>query len=221
MTQPSGSEQALSLKWALENVADFDHEAAVKAVCEIFGIKAARWQSCIEDASWFVGDGRWNNHDQVESRWNERFATLTSAWLNDDVWHAPLWQLWLPERKMVFAANLAYLIKFRGRGAVAGLAKFTGRNTTTASKWGRWREEGRKVRLPPTTSVPRVLEFFGLKPSCDLYREPLFLGRAEIQDELLRIEGKHYLDCLSGEYLRQGVDRLREESARQATNKRK
>lgn len=221
MTTPSGSEQALSLTWALENVADFNREEAVKAVCELFGIKVPQWQAFIADASWFVGDARFSSRTEVESRWNQRFSKLTNAWLDDDVWHAPLWRLWLTDRKMVFAANLAYLIKFRGRGAVAGLAKFTGRNTTTASKWGRWREEGRKVRVPPTTVVPRVLEFFDLKPSCNLYQEPLFLGGTEIHDALLRIEGKHYLDCLSGEFLRQGVDRLRDESVRQAATERK
>lgn len=219
MKTPCGSEQVLSLAWALENIADFAQEDAVKAICEVFDIELAHWGACIEDRSWFVGDSRWNSRERVESKWNERFSKVTNAWLDEDAWHTALWQLWLPDRKMVFAANLAYLIKVQGRGTVARLAKFAGRNTTTASKWGRWKEEGRKVRIPPATVVPLVLEFFGLKPSCDLYREPLFLGRAEIHDAVMRIEGKHYIDCLSGEHLRQAVDRLREESARQATNK--
>mgnify|MGYP001264241314 FL=1 len=73
------------------------------------------------------------------------------------------------------------------------------------------------MRLPPTTVLPKILEFFDLKPSCDLYSEPLFLGHAEIHDALLRIQGKHYLECLSGDHLHQAVDRLREESARQVT----
>lgn len=217
---PSGSEQLLSLTWALENVAGFSHEEAIKAICEVFGIKRNYWESCIQDRDWFVGDNRWNSRELIESNWNARFSGLTKAYLDEDAWHMPLWQLWLTDPKMVFAENLMYLIKTQGRGTVAQLAKFTGRNTTTASKWGRWREEGRKVRVPPVTLVPRILEFFDLKPTCDLYREPLFLGRAEIHDAMLRIEGKHYLDCLSGEYLNQAVNRLREESARQTANKR-
>ncbi len=169
---------------------------------------------------WFVGDNRWNSLEQIQSIWNARFSGVTKVFLEDDVWHSPLWQLWLRDPKMVYAENLIYLIKSQGRGTVAQLAKFTCRNKDTASKWGRWREEGRKVRIPPSTLTPRILEFFGLKPSCDLYREPLFLGRAEIHDSLLRNEGKHYLDCLSGEHLNQAVNRLREESARQTAKKR-
>jgi hypothetical protein len=217
---PNGSEQLLSLAWALENIADFTQENAIEATCEIFGIERTQWETYIEDSSWFIGDSRCNSREQIESKWNARFSKVTSVCLDEDSWHTPLWQLWLRDPKMVFAENLTYLIKRQGRGTVVRLAKFTGRNTTTASKWGRWREEGRKVRLPPTTLVPRILEFFDLKPSCDLYRKPLFLGRAEIHDALLRIEGKHYLDCLSGEHLNQAVNRLREESIRQATNKR-
>ena len=75
------------------------------------------------------------------------------------------------------------------------------------------------MRLPPTTVVPRILEFFDLKPSFDLHQESLFLGRAEIHDAVLRVQGKHYLECLSGKHLSQAVDRLREESARQSTKK--
>jgi hypothetical protein len=220
MTLPKGSEQLLSLAWALENVAAFTKEDAIKAVCQVFGIEHTQWETCIKDSSWFVGDSRFNNREQIESKWNTLFSKVTKVLLDEDSWHTPLWQLWLREPKMIFAENLTYLIKARGRGTVVRLAKFTGRNTTTASKWGRWREEGRKVRLPHATLVPRILEFFDLKPSCNLYREPLFLGRAEIHETLLRNEGKHYLDCLSGEHLNQAVDRLREESVRQATKKR-
>jgi hypothetical protein len=216
---PSGSEQLLSLAWALENVADFSQEDAIEATCKVFGIERTSWETCIEDSSWFVGDSRCNSREQIESKWNALFSKVTNACLDEDSWHTPLWQLWLREPKMIFAENLTYLIKARGRGTVVRLAEFTGRNTTTASKWGRWREEGRKVRIPPAKLVPRILEFFDLKPSCNLYREPLFLGRAEIHNALLRIEGKHYLDCLSGEHLNQAVNRLREESVRQSTKK--
>jgi len=38
MKLPSGSEQVLSLKWALENVADLNSENAMQATCEVFGI---------------------------------------------------------------------------------------------------------------------------------------------------------------------------------------
>jgi len=219
MISPSGSEQMLSLAWALENVADFSHQDAVCAICEVIGIEIADWEICIGDGSWFIGDSRWHSRELIESKWNERFSRVTNVWLDEDVWHTPLWQLWLKDSKMVFAANLSYLIKVSGRGTVARLAKFTGRNKTTASKWGRWKEEGRKVRIPPATLLPRIMEFFDLRSSCDLYQEPLFLGRAEIHDALLRIQGKHYLECLSGEHLGQAVDRLREESARQATKR--
>ncbi len=80
--------------------------------------------------------------------------------------------------------------------------------------------EGRsKGTGSPQTLIPLIQEFFGLKPSCDLYREPLFLRRTEIQDEVLRSEGKHYLDCMSGEHLHQAVELLREESARQVAHR--
>lgn len=220
MMLPSGSEQLLSLAWALENIAAFTKEDAIKAICQVVGIERTQWEIYIEDRSWFVGDSRCNSREQIESKWNALFSKVTNTYLDEDSWHIPLWQLWLREPKMIFAENLTYLIKARGRGTVVRLAKFTRRNTTTASKWGHWRKEGRKVRLPPATLVPRILEFFDLKPSCDLYHEPLFLGRAEIHDVLLRIDGKYYLDCLSGEHLNQAVNRLREESARQATKKR-
>jgi hypothetical protein len=214
---PKGSEQLLSLTWALEKVADFSQDEAIKAVCEIFGIKRNHWDSCIQDNDWFVGDNRWNSCELVESKWNARFSGLTNTYLDEDVWHMPLWQLWLKDPKMVLAENLMYLIKIQGRGTVVKLAKFTGRNITTASKWGRWLEEGRKVRVPPTTLIPKILEFFELKPTCDLYHESLFLGRASIQDAMLRIKGKHYLDCLSGDYLKQAINSLQEESVRQAS----
>jgi hypothetical protein len=210
MTLPSGSEQILSLAWALENVGGFTDDDAVTAVCDVLGTEIVNWKTHASDASWFIGDRRWNSREQIEAKWNARFAILTNAWLNEDAWHTPLWRLWLSERRMVFAANLAYLIKLQGRGTVARLAKFVGRSKTTASKWGRWKDEGRKVRIPPSTVVPRVKEFFGLSSSCDLYSEPLFLGRTEIRDALLRIEGTYRLSRLSGEHLYHAVNRLRE-----------
>jgi len=219
MKSPSGSEQVLSLKWVLENVANLNSEDAMQATCEVFGIAVKNWQKLIEDASWYVGDSRLYSHEKIQSIWNRRFSSLTNIWLDEDVWHAPLWELWLRSPKMIFAANFSYLKEVGGRGTVVGLAKFIGRNVTTVSKWGRWQEEDRKVRLPPSTVYPKVVEYFDLKPSCDLSKEPLFLGRDAIQDALLRIEGKHYLECLSGEHLGQAVDRLREESVRQLTKK--
>lgn len=216
---PRGWEQALSLAWALENIAGLTREDAVRATSELFGFEADQWQTWIADSSWFVGDGRCNTREQIELKWNERYARATEVWLDEDAWHAPLWQLWLQDPKMVCAANLTYLIELQGWGAVRRLAEAVGRSITTASKWGRWREEGRKVRIPPRTEMPKLLDFFGLGATVDLYAEPLFLGRSEIQDDLKRIEGKHYLDTLSGEFLRQAVDRLREESARQALEK--
>ena len=66
MTTPSGSEQALSLTWALEKVAYFKLEEAVKAVCELFGIKVPQCQACIADASWFVGDARCSSRTEFE-----------------------------------------------------------------------------------------------------------------------------------------------------------
>ena len=211
---PTGSEQVLSLAWALENAGGLSREEAVRGTCDLFGIKAEQWERCVDDCSWYVGDPRWNDREHVEEKWNERFASLTKVWLDENVWHAPLWQQWLTNAKMVYAANIAYLIDIKGRGGVAQLAKFTGRNRSTVSKWGRWQEEGPDVRVPPSTARPRILEFFDLKPTCDLSSEPLFLGRAELRDALLRIEGKHYLDFLKGHHLSQAVDRLREESGR-------
>jgi len=215
MKPPSGSEQALSLKWALESVASFTAEAAVDATCSLFGFPSHDWAKIVQDITWYVDDKRWKNRHLIEQEWNRRFSSITHSWLDEDVWHSPIWRLWLPDDKMVFAANLQHLLKLKGRGSVAQLAKLTGRNITTASKWGRWQEEGRKVRIPPRTVEPLILEFFGLKPSCDLYREPLFLGRSEIHDELMRIEGRHYLDYLTGEHLSFAVDRLKEASLRQ------
>lgn len=216
---PRGWEQALSLVWALENIAGLTREDAVRVTCELFGFEADQWQTWIADSSWFVGDSRCNTREQIERRWSERFERATGVGLDEDAWHSPLWRLWLWEPKMVCAANLTYLIKLQGRGVVTRLAKAVGRNSTTASKWGRWREEGSKVRVPTRREMPKLLEFFGLGATVDLYAEPLFLGRSQIQDDLKRIEGKHYLDTLSGEFLRQAVDRLREESARQALDK--
>lgn len=217
MTSPSGSEQVLSLAWALENVAGFEQQVAVTSVCELFGIQEDQWGVCVDDRTWFVGDGRWHSRELVEIKWNERFSAATKAWLDEDVWHLPLWQLWLTGPKMVFSANLAYLITVSGRGTVARLAQFTGRNRSTVSRWGRWQEKGQKVRLPPSTILPKILEFFDLKPSCNLAAEPFFLGRTAIHDGVLRNQGKYYLGCLSGEHLTQAVAHLREESLRQAS----
>lgn len=216
---PSGAEQALSLVWALKNVADFSEQEGERAVCDVFGIDYNQWRDLVRDSSWFVGDSRSHNREKIEAKWNQRFARLTGVWLNEDVWHMPLWQLWLKDQRMVLAANLSYLIKIEGHGTVGQLAEFTGRDRTTVSKWGRWKEKGAKVRVPPSTILPRILEFFRLKPTCDLSQEPLFLGLAEIHDVVLRSEGRHYLNCLSGEHLNQAVERLREESARYSVRK--
>lgn len=213
---PSGSDQILSLEWALENIANLSRDEAIASTVAVIGITDSQWAACVKDTTWHIGDGRWGDPcNQIESRWNQRFAKVTNSWLDENSWHTPLWQLWLRDPKMVFAANLNYLISRQGRGTYSRLARFLGRSTTTASKWGRWREEGRKVRVPPSTAMPKLLEYFELKPSCDLYQEPLFLARAEIEDSLLRIEGKHYLNCLSGIHLKQAVERLREETVRQ------
>lgn len=216
---PCGWEQALSLAWALENIAGLTQEDAVRATSELFGFEVDEWQTWIADSSWFVGDVRCNAREQIELKWNERYARATEVWLDEDAWHAPLWALWLYDPKMVCAANLRYLIELQDRGGVRRLAEAVGRSTTTASKWGRWREQGIKVRVPPRPDMPKVLDFFGLGATVDLYAETLFLGRSEIQDDLKRIEGKHYLDNLSGEFLKQAVLRLREESGRQILEK--
>lgn len=212
---PSGSEQALSLKWALERIAGLTAEDAAKAICSVFGFPLENWERVILDRFWRIGDRRWKSREQIEEAWNQRFSQTTERWLDEDAWHAPLWQLWLPDPKMTFAANLEYLLKLQGHGSVSQLAKFIGRRPNTASKWARWREEGRKVRVPPRTVEAKILEFFGLKPSCDLYREPIFLGGAEIRDLLMRIEAKHLIDHLVGEHLSQAVERLRDEWSRQ------
>lgn len=216
---PCGSEQVLSLAWALEQIAKFDRDDAIRATREICGISSAEWEPCVDDRTWYIGDPRWYDRARIESLWNDRFSRPTRVWLDEDAWHQPLWRLWLTTPKMVLAANLNYLMEAGGRGTVAQLAEFAGRNRTTASKWGRWTEEGPNVRVPPTTAMPRILEFFELRPTCDLSQEPLFLRCSEIHEAVLRIQGKHYLDCLSGDHLTQAVDRLREESARQAAKK--
>ncbi|MCF7996139.1 MAG: hypothetical protein K9L88_15050 [Chromatiaceae bacterium] len=216
---PRGSEQALSLAWALENAAGFSRKDAVDSTCKLFGIRPEQWEQTVGDCSWFVGNPPWHDRERIEALWNERFAGLTKVWLDEDVWHLPLWQQWLTNEKMIYAANIAYLIDLSGRGGVSRLAKFTGRNRSSVSKWGRWQQEGPDVRIPPSTLRSKILEFFELKPTCDLTSDPLFLGRAELRDALLRIEGKHYLDCLKGEHLSQAVDRLREESARYSLRK--
>lgn len=216
MNLPSGSEQVLSLAWALENVAGLNEKESIERTCEVVGIPLAQWEHRIEDRTWFISDA---DRQAIENAWNAQYSARTNVWLDENVWSLPLWQLWLTNPKMVFAANLLYLIKVNGRGTVARLAEATKRNRTTVSKWGRWKEQGRQVRLPPKTVLLKILEFFDLRPTYDLSREPLFLGHAAIHDTLLRNQGKHYLDCLSGEHLRQAVERLREESARQAARR--
>jgi hypothetical protein len=213
MHSPSGSEQILSLAWALEAVADFSPEAAIQALCATAGLRRADWALRVDDPGWFIGD---RDREDLEKNWNERFATRTGVWLHEDDWHLPLWQRWLPHPKMVFAANLEYLIKRGKHGTVTELAKFTSRDRTTVSKWGDWKKQGLKVRLPPRPLLPKILAFFDLPATVDLSAEPLFLGRAAIKDVMLRNQGKHFLECLSGEYLRQAVERLREESLRQS-----
>lgn len=219
MTSPSGSEQLLSLAWALEYVACLEQQESVTAVCDLFGIQDDHWEACVDDRTWFIGDPRWLSRELLEKKWNERFAAATKVWLNEDVWHLPLWQLWLTVPKMVLAANLAYLIRASGRGSVARLAQFTGRNRSSVSRWGRWQETGQDVRVPPSTLLPKILEFFDLKPSCNLVTEPYFLGHSAIHDGVLRNQGKHYLNCLSGEYLLQAVTQLREETLLQAAKR--
>lgn len=216
MVLPSGSDQALSLAWALEHVAGLGKSPAVDATCEVMGIPVDDWEWCVADQSWFIGDPRWHGREKIELLWNERFARLAKVRLDEDVWHTPLWQQWLTTARMVLAANLSFLLKLRGRGSVADLARATGRAPESVSRWGNWQKEGPNVRVPPSTAFPRILDFFGLPASVNLRHEPLFLGRGELRDTLRRQEGKHYLDNLSGEHLRQAVDRLREESARQA-----
>ncbi len=216
---PGGWEQALSLAWALEAVGNFSREQAISSSEDLFGFESGGWNRFVTDRGWFIGDRRFRSREQIESKWNQQFASVSTVWLDEDSWHLPLWKKWLSTPKMTLAANLEYLLKLRGRGAVGQLAAFMGRSKTTASKWARWRDEGEKVRIPPSTDLPRVLEFFSLGASVDLYRVPLFLGEAQAKDELQRIRGKHFLDCLSGEHLRQAVNSLSEESARQAIKK--
>ena len=216
---PRGWEQALSLTWALEAAVAFSPAHAVEATRDLFGIDADSWNLYVTDQAWFVGDRRMRSREQIESRWNQQYAVASKVWLDEDSWHLPLWQKWLPSHKMVLAANMEYLIKLRGRGVVGQLASFMGRSKTTASKWAKWKVEGEDVRVPPSTDLPRVLEFFGLGASVDLYRTPIFLGEAQSRDGLLRNRGRYLLDCLSGEHLRQAVNNLSEESARQASKK--
>jgi hypothetical protein len=216
---PGGWEQALSLAWALEAVGSFSREQAISSAEDLFGLEAGSWNRYVTDRTWFIGDRRVRGREQIEAKWNQQYAAVSHVWLDEDSWHSPLWSKWLPTPKMTLAANLEYLIKLRGRGTVGKLASFMGRSKTTASKWAHWKDEGDKVRVPPTTDLPRVLEFFSLGASVDLYRVPLFLGEAQVKDELQRIRGRHFLDCLSGEHLRQAVNALGEESARQASKK--
>jgi hypothetical protein len=216
MLSPNGSEQVLSLKWILEQIAGFSPDEAIQAICGVFGIQLAQWEFCAHDTSWFIGDSRWHKREKVETLWNERFSKLTGVWLEEDVWFQPLWKAVLSNPKMVFAANLSYLISMGGLGTVGQLAKYTNRNRATASKWGKWKKEGKGVRVPPKTVVPKILEFFGLKQSIDLTNEPLFLGRSEISDEVLRFQARHYLAHLAGDSLKQAVAYLRDEANLQA-----
>ncbi len=189
----------------------------MKAVSHVFGIEGGQWEHCVHDTSWFIGDHRWHDRKKIESLWNERFSRATGIWLDENVWFEPLWKLALPHSKMVLAANLEYLIKIGGLGTVGKLARYTNRNRATASKWGKWKKEGRGVRNPPATIIPKILEFFGLKPSIDLNNESLFLGRSEINDEVLRFQGRYYLECLKGDTLKQSVAHLRDEANLQAS----
>lgn len=218
---PNGSEQVLSLVWALKQVAGFEADEAVRAVANLFGIAEENWQACVRDSSWYVGDPRWRAREQIAAGWNDRYARSTDVWLDEDVWHRPLWELWLRNEKMVFAANLEYLISLGGRGTVARLARFTGRTRSTVSKWARWKQKGEDVRVPPRTILARLLEFFELQPTLDLYREPLFLGRNELRDAMLRVQGRHYIESLTGDSLSHAIELLREESARYAVKRQK
>lgn len=216
---PSGSEQILSLRWALKETAGLKDKGLKKAVCDLVGLKPSEWESLMIDDSWFIGDSRWHSPEVIASLWNERYARLSKVWLDDEAWLTPLWQLWLPEKKMIFAANLNYLFHLQGRGSRTRLAKFIGRNPTTSSRWGNWQKEGSKVRIPPQTAVLGILDFFQLPARFDLTQDPLFLGRSDVHDDLQRIRGRHYLASLRGRYLEQAVERLREESDRQTAER--
>ena len=67
MNSPTGSEQMLSLAWALEVVAKFSRENAVQAVCELMGMERTDWARCVEDDTWFIGDSRWNTREKIEN----------------------------------------------------------------------------------------------------------------------------------------------------------
>ena len=218
---PCGAEQTLSLAWALQSVGGCSQAEAFSAVREMFGFRDEVWPGVLNEWSWFIGDERFHrrSREKIQETWNQRFAALTGVSLDEESWLLPLWTQWLKTPKMIFAANLEYLIASRGRGAVAGLARAVGRRTETASKWAKWKEQGKKVRVPPSTAVPNILDFFGLPATFDLYAEPIFLGRDEIRDAVNRSRGKHYLDNMSGRNLAQAVERLGEESARQAAKK--
>jgi hypothetical protein len=215
-TTPSGSEQLLSLKWALEAVGGLPPEEAIDEVCRLLGVTPDRWASVVADEHWFIGDPRYRSREEIEEAWNRRWAVSTKVRLDEDSWHSRLWELWLISPRMVYGANLEFLIRRQGRGCVARLAKATGRPSHTVSKWGRWREESRRVRLPPNTIRPTILDFFGLPQAIDLELDALFLGRGELRETVLRAEGRYYLDVLRGLFLTQAVERLREESNRQA-----
>jgi hypothetical protein len=212
---PTGSEQLLSLKWALENVGGLSLEEATNELCQLVGLDGGEWLDVVSDDDWFIGDARYRTREQIEAAWNRRFASSTGVRLDDDAWHSPLWELWLTSSRMVYAANLEHLIRSQGRGAVARLAKATGRPPHTVSKWGRWRKGSKDVRLPPGTIRPTILDFFGLPLATDLERDPIFLGRGELRETMMRVTGRHYLESLRGDFLKQAVERLREESNRQ------
>ena len=216
---PSGSEQVLSLKWALEQVANLESTLAIKAVSYLVGIRPSQWEFCVTDDSWFTGNAPFKKQEEIESLWNERYARMTNIWLDEDAWLNPLWRLWLPEPKMILAANLNYLFELKGHGSRTQLATFMGRNPASVSRWGNWQKDGPKVRVPPETVFPLILEFFHLNPTFKMTEEPLFLGRSQIHDELVRFQGMHYLGKLSGDYLRQGVRLLKEEADRETAQR--
>ena len=218
---PSGAEQALSLAWALQSVGGYSQVEAFLAVREMFGFRDEVWPGVLDEWSWFIGDERCHrrSREQIQETWNQRFAPQTGVYLDEESWLLPFWAQWLKTPKMIFAANLEYLIASRGRGAVADLARAVGRRVETPSKWAKWNEQDKKVRMPRSTAMPKILDFFGLPATFDLYDEPIFLGREEIRDAVNRSRGKHYLDNMSGKHLAQAVERLSEESARQAAKK--
>ena len=192
-------------------------EDAIDALCKLFGVSREQWDALVVDNAWYVGDSRLSGREQIEILWNQRFASTTGAWLNEDSWCSPLWELWLRTPRMVCSANLEHLLRMAGRGSPTRLARATNRPSQTVSRWVRWRQDGDSVRLPPKTIRPAVLSFFGLPADLDLEREVLFLAKDELRESILRSEGRHYLESLRGPFLEQAVRRLREESNRQVS----